>query len=107
MSGNLAQIMKLASIGIWPWSIAVVWLLAQLIYKRMNKAKPELILLGISFIVTIAVAVLAHESGSSKGRTTVLMTGNVTQQGAQNSAGTIGNTNQSLSPCDGSAMRKK
>jgi hypothetical protein len=104
--GNIEHIMKLASFGIWPWSLAVMWLIAALIIRNMKKAKPELLLVGISFIVIIAVGVLAHQEGTG-GNTTTLRTGDVSQQGTQNAAGVAGDVSQTATPCDKSSTPVK
>jgi hypothetical protein len=92
--------------GYLPWSFAIIYLLAGVIRYRMSKAKPELVLVAASFIVIIAVGVLAH-SPSSRGTETKVRTGGITQQGTQNVAGVGGSVAQTAEPCGDSKAAKK
>jgi len=106
MSSGLERLLPLVSMGIWPWSFAVIYLIVGLIRYRMSKAKPELILIAISLISIIVVGVLAHSS-SSGGAQTTITTGDITQQGSQNAAGVGGTVTQKLEPCADPKAAKK
>ncbi len=49
MSTVLEKILPLVSRGYLPWSFAITFLIAGVIRYRMSKAKPELIIVGLSF----------------------------------------------------------
>jgi hypothetical protein len=106
MSPAFERILPLVSMGYLPWSFAIIYLLAGVIRYRMSKAKPELVLVALSFIVIIFVGVLAH-SPSNRGTQTSVRTGDITQQGAQNVAGVGGSVAQTSEPCDDSKAAKK
>lgn len=84
----------------------MIYLLAGIIRARFSKAKPELVLVGLSFIVMIAVGVLAHSSANARGQVKV-QTGDITQQGSQNAAGVGGSVSQSAPPCNAPEASRK
>jgi len=106
MSSGLERVLSLVSIGLLPWSFAVIYLIVGVIRYRMSKAKPELILIALSFIVIIAVGVLAHSSSHGATQTNV-RTGDISQHGAENVAGVGGSVAQTAQPCDDAKAVKK
>lgn len=105
MSPEFERVVRLASLGLWPWSIAVIYLIAGILRSIRSKAKPELVLVGLSFIVIVAVGALVHSSSS--GTATNVRAGDITQQGNQNAAGVGGSVTQTSQPCDDSSTVKK
>jgi hypothetical protein len=106
MSSAFERVLPLVSMGYLPWSFAIIYLIAGIIRYQMSKAKPELVLIALSFIMILAVGVLAHAS-SNGGTQTNIRTGNITQQGAQNAAGIGGGVDQTSEPCDHSREVKR
>ena len=105
MPSTFERVLSLVSIGYLPWSFAIIFVVGGIIRYRMSKAKPELVLVALSFIVIITVGVLAHSSNG--GTQTHVRTGDITQQGAQNAAGVGGTVTQTSEPCDDSKTEKK
>ena len=99
MIRGLESLLKLVSIGFLPWSFAIIYLVAGLLRFMRSKAKPELLLVGISFIAIIAVAVIARSSATHEAGAQVT-TGPISQQGESNAAGVAGNVIQGLRPCE-------
>jgi hypothetical protein len=106
MPPTIERILPLISMGYLPWSFAIIYLIIGVVRYRMSKAKPELVLVGLSFVAIIAVGVLARSS-SSGGTRTEVRSGNITQQGTQNAAGVGGSVAQIPGPCDNSSAVRK
>jgi len=95
---TLARVLQLVSIGPLPWSFAVIFLIVGVIRYRMSKAKPEIILVVLSFVTMIAIGVISH-SDSCKGQTTMVRSGDIDQSGNQNVAGVAGTVTQTAPQC--------
>jgi membrane protein implicated in regulation of membrane protease activity len=97
---DLEHVLSLVSMGFLPWSIALIYLIVGVIRSQMSKAKPELILVALSFVVIVGVGVLSR-STSRTSTSTKADTKDITQMGSQNIAGVAGSIAQTM-PCQNS-----